>query len=467
VGKDCIICGGATGSREHVFPAALGGRRVNKGIYCGIHNNGFSPLAAILSSQLIAVNALLGVRPDHSDEPRQLTAINPSDGQAYLLSALNVELASPRFVKDVTVDGVHQVAVQFSNESQIQQLLTEQHAAGFKVKIGRRQEGTGYFTEPFKVDLVLGGFEGLRAIGYIALTFLAHYFPQLARQAELKAFKDFVLAVSEHQPVWWYFSTLPVDIPKNFFRFGHRILIGLSAARQEAYARVLLFSTLNFTVNFGTMPIDADRTIIVDIDPQADHPPGDISEIHEERVLANVDRPNSPTSSLPEIIESGAGKERLDSLLRNISDWHMERIAEDLLAKINLIKAPAPHGHFEQVRRLVSGQGQCVLNLMRFVVVGLRSKFEADPAMALLGPVLGMLVAGDSSSATGIDQTTSCSLELATNALALQICLDHDAGILDVERLRLLMGGGPGAAIVGEAILGPFKMALGIARTKQ
>ena len=95
MGKDCIICGGATGSREHVFPAALGGRRVNKGIYCGTHNNGFSPLAAILSSQLTAVNALLGVRPDHSDEPRQLTAINPSDGQAYLLPALNVELASP------------------------------------------------------------------------------------------------------------------------------------------------------------------------------------------------------------------------------------------------------------------------------------------------------------------------------------------------------------------------------------
>ena len=47
-------------------------------------DNGFSPLAAILSSQLTAVNALLGVRPDHSDEPRQLTAINPSDGQAYL-----------------------------------------------------------------------------------------------------------------------------------------------------------------------------------------------------------------------------------------------------------------------------------------------------------------------------------------------------------------------------------------------
>ena len=30
--SDCIYCTQATGSREHNFPAALGGRRVNKGI---------------------------------------------------------------------------------------------------------------------------------------------------------------------------------------------------------------------------------------------------------------------------------------------------------------------------------------------------------------------------------------------------------------------------------------------------
>lgn len=145
----------------------------------------------------------------------------------------------------------------------------------------------------------------------------------------------------------------------------------------------------------------------------------------------------------------------------------MQCIAEDLLAKIDGIKAPTAHERFEQVRKLISAQGQCVLILMRFFVTGLRAQFEADPAMASLGPVLGMLVAGDSSSATGIDQTTSCALEVATSALARQICFDHVAGILDVERLRLLIGGGPGATIVAEAILGPFKMALGIARTKQ
>jgi hypothetical protein len=45
--KTCIICGKRAGSHEHTFPAALGGRRTNKGSYCGLHNNGFSSLAKI------------------------------------------------------------------------------------------------------------------------------------------------------------------------------------------------------------------------------------------------------------------------------------------------------------------------------------------------------------------------------------------------------------------------------------
>jgi len=107
--KMCIICGGRAGSGEHIFPAAFGGRRINNEIYCKKHNEGFSPLVAILSSQLNAINALLGVRPDRSDQPRQLTATNPSDGQAYRVSATNVELASPRVLNDTTVEGAHHV----------------------------------------------------------------------------------------------------------------------------------------------------------------------------------------------------------------------------------------------------------------------------------------------------------------------------------------------------------------------
>ena len=44
--KQCIICGNCAGSREHLFPAALGGRRICNSIYCNIHNQGFPPLVS-------------------------------------------------------------------------------------------------------------------------------------------------------------------------------------------------------------------------------------------------------------------------------------------------------------------------------------------------------------------------------------------------------------------------------------
>lgn len=379
------------------------------------------------------------------------------------MSALNAELASPRVVNDAIVGGVRHVDVEFSNERQMQQWLAEQRTAGFDVKIQRRQPPqSAYFTQPFKVELKFGGLEGLRAIAYIALTFLAHYFPKVARQAGLRAFKDFVLGDDKEQPVWWDFRALPDDIPSNSFRFGHRILIGLSAERQEAYARVSLFSTLEFAAHFGEVRVASDETVIVDIDPQSEQHPFDISEIREQKSMADVDRPASLDESLRDTIDSGEGRKRFDRLLRKIFDWQLECIAERLLTEINAAKGLGPHERFRQVKRLVDEHGQCVVNLMKFVVTGLGSQFASNPATAQLAPALELLVAGDTSSASGISQIAKCALELATAALAQRICLDYDEGKLDAQRLFLLIGGGVGASVVGEAILRPFKMALGI-----
>lgn len=52
------------------MPAALGGRRTNKGIYCDVHNNAYAGLVDELSRQLEAFNALLGVHPDRDAASR-------------------------------------------------------------------------------------------------------------------------------------------------------------------------------------------------------------------------------------------------------------------------------------------------------------------------------------------------------------------------------------------------------------
>lgn len=62
--RTCIICAEPAGSREHLFPAALGGRRVNKRIYCAHHNHALADGAGVLAEQLRTINAILMVESD-------------------------------------------------------------------------------------------------------------------------------------------------------------------------------------------------------------------------------------------------------------------------------------------------------------------------------------------------------------------------------------------------------------------
>lgn len=176
--RDCIICGKPAGSREHIFPAALGGWRTNKGIYCGPHNEGFSPLAAVLAEQLRAINALLSVRPDHSSTACALVVDGPG-GQALEVSGTKVKLAPPAVAAPIADGEVRELA--FGSEAEAQEWVKRQKDAGYDVTLTKKEWQTRYFAEPMHISLSLGGSEGLRAAGYVALTFFAHHFSALAR----------------------------------------------------------------------------------------------------------------------------------------------------------------------------------------------------------------------------------------------------------------------------------------------
>ena len=97
--RTCIICGKRAGSREHTFPAVLGGRRTDKGIYCGTHNQAFSPLAAIIGDQLKTINALLAVRPDHRDHAEPLSYVSPEGKQLVIFNG-TITSADPDVPRD-------------------------------------------------------------------------------------------------------------------------------------------------------------------------------------------------------------------------------------------------------------------------------------------------------------------------------------------------------------------------------
>jgi hypothetical protein len=449
--RTCIICGKRAGSREHVFPAALGGRRTNKGIYCGTHNNGFSPLALILSEQLRAINALLAIRSDYSDEPHSFTFSTP-DGDRYVLSADGITLAGPQAVVDAS--GV--VTMRFPTQAAADEWLAKQRAAGNDLRVTARAEGREYFSEPLRIPLVFGGPEGLRAIGYLALTFFAHHFPEQVRQSGMSKFKAVVQNSAEGQFVWWDSPNSMDALPENPFAFGHTVALAVSAVRKEAYARISLFSTLNFSVYLGAVDSPCDRTVVVHIDPQAEHAPDDIREVKQEAVMFEVNRPPSLTANLGEMIGSGRAQESVQLLFNKISAWNRERTLRPVLDELNATRGLDEDKRNRRVKEIVNREEQRVLNLMRYVVDSLRPRLEADPSTIMLVPSLNDLVAVDVNSSTGLSQSAMDALEIAKARLANEIGNNLSNGDRDLDRLAMLLEGRSGAAVVTKAITDPI-----------
>jgi hypothetical protein len=417
--RNCIICGGRTGSGEHIFPAALGGRRRNKGIYCGEHNNGFSPLATILSDQLGAINALLSVRPDHSDTPRRFV-IDGSDGENFALSGNEIWLRQPRIIEETETNSSREVTMKFGSEQQLQQWLAEQRQAGMDIRITSREEGR-YFTEVAPIRLTLGGPDGLRAIGYVALTFLAHNFPDQARQAGVSEFKNFVQGTTEEQFVWWDTPDAGRGLPENPYRFGHTIAIGVSAERGEAYARVSLFSTLNFAAYIGAVDAESNRTVITHIDPHAERAPDDMTVLSQDALTIEVNRPSSLTTNLGAMIVSGRAQENLQLLFNRISEWLLECAMRPVLEELSSIRNLGESDRSAKIKAIVDKQDQRVLKLMQYVVGGLRSRFSSSPQFISLSSALDALVATDPNSVTGLSQTTNDALGITKARLAEEI----------------------------------------------
>lgn len=440
--KTCIICGDPAGSREHIFPAALGGRRTNKSIYCGTHNEGFSPLAAVLSRQLELINALLSVRPDRSDAPRSIVLKGP-DGNAFRLSGNEIKAHASTPTPEIR-EGEEQ-SLSFANDTEADAWIAEQRAKGYEVRTTNRQLQTRYYTEPIHAELVLGGPEGLRAIAYLALTYLAHNFPDVARLPDIDPLKAYALKKSNVPHVWWEKSA-PVLGP-NPFRFGHAIAIVVSACR--AWARVELFSSLIFSVDLGPAVTTVDESIVTFIDPLAEHPPGDIQVSRTAGPLFALKRPADLTEHLRTMIASGAGEQQFTTLIRHIEGWNKQREFTPLVEEIRQASKLSQAERKQRIEALVDRLGQRIFNLMIYVTKEGAKATTAESAQIMAR--FADMTAPDADSGSGITKAGEAALAAAKKRIADTIVAE--SGSMDLDRLTLLLAGGPGAGLAGEAML--------------
>ena len=100
------------------------------------------------------------------------------------------------------------------------------------------------------------------------------------------------------------------------------MIVGLNSEDGTAYARISFFSTLDFAILFGNVPVVASVAVITDIDPLAKFPPNDVLTQSAELALGFVTRPENPSAGLSDAIHSGRAQALFQELIRRtaISD---------------------------------------------------------------------------------------------------------------------------------------------------
>jgi hypothetical protein len=409
----CIICGRAAGSREHIFPAALGGRRTNKGIYCGDHNEGFSPLAAVMTEQLRSINALLAVRHDRKRRAEAFEYISP-EGETLTIFDGKVTRAAP------AADA----------------------------------------TEPMHIQLVIGAVEGLKAVGYVALTFFAHHFQEHARKPGLDPFKDYIRGLKQADFVWWEAENVLAAV-HNAFDFGHTIVLTTSATSGEATALVSLFGAFNFGIAFGKLNGLTDETVTVFIDPQAEHPPDDIRVMQIKAVQNVAAKPVPHTKNLAGLVANGGGQRLVKTLYEKIERWQFGKENETFLAQLNALQLDAPAKRKVKIALLLQEQIGVVHAVIKHDAEVLLTARTGKTDFDRMAPhIQDMMVYNEppAASFTPLGQAVVLKVldEMADEANTL---LAH--GVVNADRLWDMLRGAPACMRVGKIIIGYATKAAG------
>lgn len=467
--KTCIICRGTAGSGEHVFPASLGGRRINKKIYCTTHDNGYSSLVAALANQLDLFNSLLGVRPDHGNKVKSILAKDEQSGQMVELSVKGSIFTEPRLISQKPIANGTRIEMAFPDHEALKTWIDEQKANGIDIDVLEKGAKQTYFLDTVHFTRGFGGPYGLGAVAYVAQTFLAQAFPEIARSSALDEFKRYTQskAVEAQEknglpsswqgdpPVWWDFDPRLSQVP-NAFEFGHRVTVGVDSSDGLIYGRISFFSTLHFSMIFGmaTDVVDT-KTITIDIDPMANHPPNDIQKSEQPTAVFRVCRPLSQTAGLAIAITNGDGEKMISDLMQRLSDFDLKRTAEDMHEELKKVVNLTPEERHALFSSVLEKRSQRLWNMARNSISMFKATLQGEMAQQL-SPKLDALVSFDPTSSNGLSAMASRSFELAFKAMLTQMLKDHNNGKLDVQRLSDLMRDGAGVAVIFEAIIAPF-----------
>lgn len=449
--KTCIICGGPAGSGEHIFPAAFGGRRTNKGIYCTKHNNEFGRHVTALLESMDIINAMLGIIPDRHDKVRPAPAI-AEDGERFLVSKGSANIAPPLHL-DKTPELVGRKAeLRFANMEQAEQWVAQQEKAGYKVTLSNPSEvKTEFVARPLRAVRMFGGEPFMRAVVYLVVTFLAHAFPDLARSQSLVAARDLIEhdgPVSER--VWWEPPQVVAQHSPNPFSVGHSVVIAPDRAGRRVVALVSFYGGIHLGVDLAELT-GADRLVerfTTHIDPMARRPPTDIVELRDPGQFLELSTKEAAKEYI-RLLATGKVPNPLGPVLEAAVEAERRDAATALLPQLLAVANLAGYERAGRLSEALATQQQRVLNLMVEVVTILQQE-KSFPAP--VHAIFGAFIALDANAPRGISYISEAALSYATHALGTRIDEYLASGTLDIPALAQLLGGQEGFSIVAEAL---------------
>ena len=450
--KTCIICNNIANSREHISPAAFGGRVVNKSIYCSFHNCAYSRHVDSLDKELDILNSAIGVIPDRKKSIKE-TRLKDSTSEEYVYTKDYMKLASPSALDMAPNSGAEQMQLWFADHNQAQKWMDEQKKRGYEFKNTSYGKVTKtMFVEPMKKTMDLGNDKFMLGVLYIALTFLAHHYPHIARAKELQSVKDILNNDEDIKDIVLWENSDKLDLfGENPFEFGHIIAIGKMKDTNKIGAIISFFGRINFAVNLAEPNSDIlneFQTIVSFINPLEKEVKKSIAtQKHDLQInLSNTEESKKYLNSLRSGEISNPIEKILSLATNKVLNQDMENIYNKLQKSIE-ISSPTSYA---LVVEILSEYEQRILNLITYTIDDFcEFSVDLDENFKI---ALKQLIKEDENGNKGLNEISFHFLELVKQNIAYEVHKSMVIGSLTTEFLVELFAKEKGVYVVMNSV---------------
>jgi len=449
--KTCVICNNISNSKEHIFPAAFGGRVVNKSIYCSFHNGEFSRHVVSLDKELDILNSALGVVPDRKKSIKE-TRLKDSMNEEYIYTKDYMKIAPPMLNLTPETNG-KQMQLQFADHSQAQKWMDEHKKKGYEFKNSSYGKVTKtMFVEPMKKTMDLGNEKFMLGVLYIAFTFLAHHYPDIARAKELQSVKDILNNNKDTKDIVFWEDSDKLDLfGENPFEFGHIIAIGKMKDTNKIGAIISFFGRISFAVNLAELNseiLNELHTTVSFINPLEKEVKKSIvtQKLDLQINLSNKEESKKYLNSLRSGEISNPIEKILSLATTKVLNQDMENIYNKLQKSIE-ISSPTSYA---LVVEILSEYEQRILNLITYTIDDFcQFSVDLDENFKI---ALKQLIKEDENGNKGLNELSFYFLELVKQMIAYEVHKSMISDSLTTEFLEELFTREKGVYVVMDSV---------------